>query len=237
MEDSIEKVRTRLKESVDEKTLSTSQHFFKESIQFYGVTIPRVNKISSELFAAVEPLEKREIFSLCEILWQSGFLEESFIASNWSYNIRDRYERDDFQVFEKWINTYVSNWASCDTLCNHTVGAFVEMYPEYVQQLKDFANSENRWVKRAAAVSLIIQARNGLFLQDVFEIADSLLLDKDDLVQKGYGWLLKAASQSNQQAVYDFVLARKAMMPRTALRYAIEKMPEALRRKVMEKEK
>jgi len=235
MEAIINQVRTRLKESVDEKTRATSQHYFKETIQFYGVTIPTVNRISKELYTAVEPLEKREIVSLCEALWQSGYLEESFIACNWSYNIRDRYERDDFQLFETWISTYVNNWASCDTLCNHTVGAFVEKYPEFVERLKVFATSENRWMRRAAAVSLIIQARNGLFLQDVFEIADRLLLDTDDLVQKGYGWVLKAASQSNQQAVFDFVMARKAVMPRTALRYAIEKMPEALKRKAMEK--
>jgi 3-methyladenine DNA glycosylase AlkD len=115
------------------------------------------------------------------------------------------------------------------------VGAFVETYPEYVQRLKAFTTSENRWMRRASAVSLIVQARKGLFHKEVFEIADSLLLDTDDLVQKGYGWVLKAASQSDQQAVFDFVMALKAVMPRTALRYAIEKMPEALRRKAMEK--
>lgn len=235
METIIQQVRQRLKESVDEKTLSTGQNFFKESIRLYGVTIPTVNKISKEFQPVIDSLEKQEIYTLCDALWQSGFMEESFIACNWSYEIRDRYEPDDFQVFERWISTCVNNWASCDTLCNHTVGAFVEKYPEFVQRLKGFTASENRWVKRAAAVTLIIPARKGLFLQDIFDIAEALLLDKDDLVQKGYGWMLKAASQSNQQAVFDFVMARKAVMPRTSLRYAIEKMPEALRRKAMEK--
>jgi 3-methyladenine DNA glycosylase AlkD len=231
----IEDLSKRLKESVDEKTLATSQHFFKETIRFYGVTVPTVNKISKEFSVALASLEKREILDLCEQLWKSGLLEESFVACNWSYDIRDRYERVDFEIFERWIDRYVNNWASCDTLCNHTVGAFIEKYPEYVQRLKAFSTSGNRWMRRAAAVSLIIQARKGLFHEHVFEIADSLLLDKDDLVQKGYGWVLKAASQSNQQAVFDFVMARKALMPRTALRYAIEKMPETMKRKAMEK--
>jgi 3-methyladenine DNA glycosylase AlkD len=235
MEAIIQHVRQRLKESVDEKTLSTGQNFFKETIRLYGVTIPTVSKISKEFQAVIEPLEKQVIFKLCDELWQSGYLEESFIASDWTYSIRNRYEPDDFQVFERWISTQVNNWASCDTLCNHSVGAFVEKYPAFVQRLKDFTASENRWVRRAAAVTLIIQARKGLFLQDIFDIADALLLDKDDLVRKGYGWVLKAASQSNQQAVFDFVMARKAIMPRTSLRYAIEKMPDALRRKAMEK--
>ncbi len=95
--------------------------------------------------------------------------------------------------------------------------------------------SENRWMRRASAVSLIIPARKGLFLDAIFEIADKLLLDQDDLVQKGYGWMLKAASESHQQDVFDFVMKRKAIMPRTSLRYAIEKMPKELRKQAMDK--
>ncbi|MGE5423190.1 MAG: DNA alkylation repair protein, partial [Ignavibacteriales bacterium] len=130
---------------------------------------------------------------------------------------------------------YVSNWASCDTLCNHTIGTFVEMYPEYLSRLKTWAKSDNRWLRRAAAVTLIIPAKQGMFLADIFEIADIMLLDKDDLVQKGYGWMLKEASKKHQQAVFDYVVKHKSNMPRTALRYAIEKMPEELRKAAMQK--
>ena len=90
-------------------------------------------------------------------------------------------------------------------------------------------------MRRAAAVSLIVPARHGLFLNDVLAIADILLLDKDDLVQKGYGWMLKAASESHQQGVHAYVMRNKGTMPRTALRYAIEKMPPATRLQAMEK--
>ncbi len=62
-----------------------------------------------------------------------------------------------------------------------------------------------------------------------------MLLDNDDLVQKGYGWMLKAASESHQKEVFDYVMKNKARMPRTALRYAIEKMPKDLKVKAMEK--
>jgi 3-methyladenine DNA glycosylase AlkD len=90
-------------------------------------------------------------------------------------------------------------------------------------------------MRRGAAVSLIIPARQGKFLPDIFEISDTLLLDKEDLVQKGYGWMLKAASQAHQQDVFTYVMRKKATMPRTALRYAIEKMPKELKMKAMEK--
>ena len=72
-------------------------------------------------------------------------------------------------------------------------------------------------------------------MPDVFETANRLLKDKDDLVQKGYGWLLKEASNKYQQQVFDFVMERKNWMPRTALRYAIEKMPKPFREQAMAK--
>ncbi len=235
MENIIDKIRTELRHSIDEKTLATSQKFFKEKIKLYGVKVPTVNKISREYFKLIDCKTKSEIVELCEILWQSGFIEESFIACNWSYYIHERYEPEDFQLFEKWITNYVNNWATCDTLCNHTIGEFIEMFPEYIVKLKDWATSHNRWLRRASSVTLIIPARKGKFLNEILEIADILLLDKDDLVQKGYGWMLKAASEANQQEIVDYVIKNKSIMPRTALRYAIEKMPKELKNKAMER--
>lgn len=229
MENIIDKIRLELENNADAQTKSTSQNYFKEHIQFHGVKIPVVNRISKEYFKLIESKSKNEIFFYCDELWQSGYIEESFVACSWSYNIRERFEPNDFGVLEKWITNNVNNWASCDTLCNHTVGAFVMLYPEYLLKLKEFTKSNNRWVRRASAVSLIIPARQGKFLPDILEIAESLLTDTDDLVQKGYGWMLKAASEANQRAIFDFVMNNKKLMPRTALRYAIEKMPVDLR--------
>jgi 3-methyladenine DNA glycosylase AlkD len=162
-------------------------------------------------------------------------MEESFVACNWSYFVNKQYEPTDFRVFERWVNKYISNWATCDTFCNHTVGTFIEMYPDYLSGLKKWAESKNRWVKRASSVSLIIPARKGKFLNDIFEIADILHSDTDDMVQKGYGWMLKAASQAHQEDVFNYVISRKDTMPRTSLRYAIEKMPIELKARAMAK--
>ena len=231
----LEQVRLELKNSVDEKTLDTAQHFFKEQITAYGVKVPVVNKISSTFLSEIRSKSKQEVFDLCEELWRSGMLEESFIACSWSYAICKKFELSDFEVFERWVQNYVDNWASCDTLCNHTVGEFIEMYPQFLSKLKEWATSENRWMRRAAAVTLIIPARKGLFLNDIFEIAELLLADKDDLVQKGYGWMLKAASQAYQTEVVDFVIKYKTTMPRTALRYTIEKMPQEMKAQAMKR--
>ena len=235
MEDVLEKVRNALKSNVDEHALATGQKFSKEKLKYYGVRMAVVGKIGKTFFKIIDSRSKSEIYELCEDLWRSGYLEESIIACNWSQYLCHAYEPEDFSIFQHWINEYITNWASCDTFCNHTMGGFLEKYPDHAEKLKEFAKSRNRWMRRAAAVSLIVPARKGKFLGDVLEIATILLLDKDDLVQKGYGWMLKVTSQSHQKEVFDFVIQNKSVMPRTALRYAIEKMPKDLRTIAMAK--
>ncbi|WP_298649455.1 DNA alkylation repair protein [uncultured Proteiniphilum sp.] len=237
MRNIISDIRQALIDNIDPKALASSDRFFKEgeAAKVHGVKMATVGKIAKESFRQIKDLPKQEIFNLCEELWKSGYLEESVVACIWAESLHKQYEPADFKVFEHWVYDYLTNWADCDTLCNHTVGMFVMKYPEYIAELKKWAILSKRFVKRASAVTLIIPARKGLFLNDIFEIADTLLLDKDDLVQKGYGWMLKAASEAHQEEVFNYVMSKKAVIPRTALRYAIEKMPAGLKAKAMEK--
>jgi 3-methyladenine DNA glycosylase AlkD len=228
-------ISQKLEEFSDLKTKESGERFFKEKVKMHGVKTAIALNISKEYYKQVKGKTKEEIFNFCEELWQTGYMDESFIACNWSYNVHKDFEEKDIQIFERWIDTYIDNWASCDTFCNHTVGEFIVMYPKYISTLKQWAKSKNRWMKRASAVSLIIPARKGLFLNDVFEIADTLLLDTDDMVQKGYGWMLKVASNMHEKEVFDYVMKHKSNMPRTALRYAIEKMPKELKVEAMRK--
>lgn len=233
----IELVRKRLTESINAKALASSSHFFKEGEQtkVYGVRMGEISRIAKESWKEVKDKSKTDIFGFCEQLWQSGFLEEAVVACEWAYRLRGNYVPEDFEVFEHWQESYVDNWASCDTLRNHTIGTFVEMYPKYIVRLKKWTKSDNRWMRRGAAVTLIIPARRGLFLNDILEIASTMMHDKDDMVQKGYGWMLKAASEAYCDRIFDFVIEHRATMPRTAFRYAIEKMPKEMRAEAMKK--
>jgi 3-methyladenine DNA glycosylase AlkD len=231
----IEDIRQELIENADEKIRKSGERFFKEEVKLYGLKSAAVTQIAREYYKRIPDKDKIIVFDLCDELWRSGYLEETGIACIWSHNISRDYKPQDIKVFEKWIKDYVTNWASCDTLCNHSVGTLIEMYPEMISYLKKWTKSQNTWARRASAVSLIIPARKGLFLDDIFEIADSLLTDREDMVQKGYGWMLKSASQAYQKAVFNFVVKHKAVMPRTSLRYAIEKMPRDLKLAAMAK--
>jgi 3-methyladenine DNA glycosylase AlkD len=229
-------MQQELERNIDPSPKVSPGHYFKEAVKYHGVKTNVVEKIARQRFKEIARLGKNEIFALCTALFKTDYMEEAFIACEWAYRLCTQFEPSDFALFENWLNNYINNWAKCDTLCNHTIAAFVEMYPDYVNHLKDWTKSENRWLRRAAAVTLILPARKGLFLADVFEIADSLLTDKDDLVQKGYGWMLKEAGKLHQQEVFNYVMQHKPVMPRTALRYAIEKFPEDLKKQAMARE-
>ncbi len=228
-------LRYDLKQSVDRKNRMNYQRFFREDVLCYGVKSADVRKISLAYFNRVKGRAKREIFALCETLFASDYCEEAFIASDWVYRLREQYEPDDLALFESWIGKYVNNWAKCDTFCNHALGAFVERFPATLVTLKAWTGSGNRWFRRASAVTLILPARKGMFLPEILEIADLLLGDEEDLVQKGCGWMLKEASRTHAREVFEYVMARKKVMPRTMLRYAIEKMPEEWKRLAMKR--
>jgi len=228
-------IRAELKASTDENTQASMHHFFKEKVNAYGVKTPLVNKIAQKYWREVKKLSKIRIFALCEELLSSDFMEEAFVVSNWLPNMIEKLVPPDLAIFRAWIERYLNNWAKCDSFCNHTVGEFVEKFPQCVNEIKLWTKSSNRWLKRAAAVSLILPARKGHFLTEVIEICSTLLCDQDDMVQKGYGWLLKEASRLHQEEVFVFVVKNKHDMPRTALRYAIELMPKNLKETAMKK--
>lgn len=231
----LESIRRSLTALSSESVKLSGERFFREHVVLYGVRTGEVKTMAKSIEKQLIDFSKAEVLALCEDLLSSGMLEESFIACHLTEKLGNKYQESDYKMLEYFVFNYISNWATCDTFCNHTIGDFIQRYPKYINKLFDWAKSDNRWIKRAAAVSLIVPARKGLFIDEVFKISDILLVDKDDMVQKGYGWLLKSASKPYEHAVFDYVMKNKTIMPRTALRYAIEKMPKSLKEMAMRK--
>lgn len=181
----------------------------------------------------VRQLPIDNIFELCEELLRSGDGRERAVAFQWAFQARKFYQTSDFKRFEGWLDRYVDDWGSCDDFCTHAFGDLINKFPEHIPTVKNWTRSMNRWLRRGAAVVMIYGIRREKGFSDSFEIADMLLMDKEDLVQKGYGWMLKEISNKDPILVFEFVMQRKAQMPRTALRYAIEKLSPELRKQAM----
>jgi len=234
-EKEISDIEKELKKWIDKKYKEQNQKFFKEKILCYGVRASKTRKISAKYFSLLKEKSKEDIFKLAEKMLQSGYNEEAVIAFDWVYRLRENYTRKDWIIFQKWIRLYVDNWAKCDNFCGHILGYFLEKYPQFVKENKKWAKNKNRWMRRASAVSLISLVKQNKKFLEAFEICDILLKDSDKLTQKGYGWLLKEMSNINQEKVFLFLQKRKKQMPRTALRYAIEKFPKEKKIVIMQK--
>lgn len=235
----IQEIKNELKEHSDAEEKKKRIHWagqYQEKPKLYGVPSPNVRKISSKFFSRVKKKTKQEILHLCEDLLESGYSEERIVAFDWAFRLRKSYEEPDFQRLETWLERFVRSWGACDDLCTHAFGAFIFQLPEFIPKIKKWTTSANRWMRRAGAVVLIYSIRRKKHLGSIFKMADALLTDQDIMVQKGYGWMLKEASNHYPKEVFDYVMRNKKKMPRTALRYAIEKLSPELRKEAMNRE-
>lgn len=162
-----------------------------------------------------------------------GYGEERTIAFDWAWRLKRKLEPSDFKVFEKWLDRHCADWAGVDDLSCHPLGYLLCEFPELLPRLAPWRRSPKWHLRRASAVALIYSVRREKQLGLVLRTADELLMDGHDLVQMGYGWLLKEATRHYPKVVLDYVLKRKDKMPRTALRYAIEKLPASQKKLAM----
>jgi 3-methyladenine DNA glycosylase AlkD len=233
----IDEIRKELKRNADSAYRESIKRFFKEGqeVNYLGVRTPMVRKIAKKYFAQVKGVGKKELFDLCEQMLENGYGEEKSIAIGWIARCEKQFVPSDFKQFTAWLEKYVKNWGQCDGYCAGVLGPFVRRYPNFLKDVRKWTGSKNRWFRRASAVLMIFLLAEKKYLKDAFEISDRLMMDEDDLVQKGYGWLLKEASNRYQKEVFAYVMKHKDVMPRTALRYAIEKMPKDLKKRAMAK--
>lgn len=219
------KIQKELYKYFDPAYKTGAERYFKEHVRFVGVRVPHVRKVASVFFINTKDWDKKEFLHFCKLLIKKEN-EYQTISLSWLFKSKKIFEIKDFIYFELLFKENVSNWSTCDDLCSHAFGYFLFIHPELLPKVFSWTKSKNRWVRRASAVSLLYSIRRGQSIKQAFKTADALLTDNDDLVQKGYGWLLKEVSNKNPELVMKYVMKNKMKMPRTALRCAIEKLPK-----------
>ncbi|MEA2056809.1 MAG: DNA alkylation repair protein, partial [Patescibacteria group bacterium] len=188
------KIKKELKDRTDLEYKKRSKTCSKSNYQSYGVRTPDVRKIAKKNWKKIKYWPKEQVLDFAEFLLKTEISELQTIAFSWAFHLKTKLRQDDYNRFYNWLINYVDTWFKCDDFCTHAFGYLIYKYPRLSNSLLDWTKHENRWVRRAAAVSLIFSFRRGEQLELALKIAQELLIDQEDMVQKGYGWMLKEAS-------------------------------------------
>ena len=216
--------------------VARQQAYSKDAFKSLGLRTAHTHQVAKETYFLVKPLAAEDLLAECDALWEAGYWEMALVAIDWCWHHRKQLGTGHWPHLRGWLEGHVHTWQGCDHLCGTILGEILRNNPSLLAELPAWAASENKWMRRGAAVVMIPSFRkSAAFLPVLLQIATSLLADTDDMVQKGYGWALKEACKHAEQVVFEFVMQHKAHMPRTALRYAIENMPQELKALAMAK--
>lgn len=193
-----------------------------------------IRKLSARLYRGIKDKTIDNIFCLCEELLEEHSWELGVVAFDWAYRVKAQYNEDTYEIFYGWLKKYVRGWGDCDDFCTHAFGELLRRYKTLFPKIKEWTKNEDFWVRRASAVILIPAILHKDYEGiDPLMISDLLMSDEHDLVQKGYGWMLKSLSQVDMETVTNYLINNHTQMPRTAYRYALEKYDKETRKKLM----
>ena len=226
------RLKRLLREAADPAAKASLTRFFKRPVRALGVRTPDVRRIAA---AAAKEYRARgmavdDVFDLAEPLWRGGVLEERVLAVFLIARFQRQLERTHWERLEGWASS-LSNWGEADGLGIHVIGPLLRREPDLSERVHAWCESGNPLQRRAAAVSLVPLARQGVGQETVVRLCEALAEDGDDLVQKAVGWLLKELSRTDPESVTDFLVEHRERLSRLTLRYASEKLPERLRRR------
>ncbi len=229
----------KLAAKADPERARQVQKYFKETVRSFGIPSPRVRALAAELYLGVKKeWGIAQALQLCAILFPRPELEAKGIAALILARYKKAFPPELCGQVKEWLaKNYLDNWASVDIFCPEIMGTLLLRYPELVKEIKTWPRHPNRWVKRAAIVSFLKLTKQAGFLDIIYQQAIALFPVADDLIQKANGWVLREAGKRDMPRLERFLLAHGPDIPRTSLRYAIERFPEAKRRELLLKTK
>jgi 3-methyladenine DNA glycosylase AlkD len=225
-------IRARLETVAEPEMAAGVRNFFREAVDPIGVRSRDLQKVVAEVYQVVKQWPAAERNRLCTLLWEGAKMEEGALICHLYRRFAKQCGAAEFRLFERWIDRYVHNWAHCDGVSSWLLAACIANEPALKDRLAPWTRSKNRWKRRASAVSLLQEGKQGRGTEAIFAIAGALRDDPDDMVQKGVGWLLKETYPRRPREVVRLLMGWSGA-PRLMLRYACEKMTAADRARVL----
>lgn len=204
----------------------TGKGDYGESDQFIGVSVPDQRTVARQF----RGLPFFEILKLLRSKVHEHRLTAVFLLVS-------AYERGDAETKKRVADAYeknlrfVNNWDIVDSSAPYILGDFLLTRPRTI--LHRLARSKNLWERRVAMITTAAFIRRGDF-RDALRIAELLVSDSHDLIQKAVGWMLREVGDHDPAVEERFLVLHARRMPRTMLRYAIEKFPEKKRKRYLQ---
>lgn len=226
-------IRRVLKDGGSAPHSAEVQWFFKEEIQSHGWYAKDLRKVAARFRRVLlKDCGLDYLVRVADELFSGEVLEEKgFAVLLLQKNIKDFGDKE-FKLFESWLSR-VKTWADHDALVSFIIGYMILQEPKRLPVVFRWAKSKDRWHRRAAAVALLRGNGRHMFFDEVVRVSEMLLEDKDDMVQKGLGWLLREAAKYNREKTVPYLMTIRERAPRLVLRTACETLPPKLREEIL----
>ncbi|HWQ60613.1 MAG TPA: DNA alkylation repair protein [Candidatus Fimivivens sp.] len=205
----------------------TGRGQYGEGDVFLGVTVPEQRAIAREF----RDLPLSEIETLLSTRYHEARLT-GLLMLTYSYERADEDERKTIYDFLLVHRRAMNNWDLVDVIVPKIIGEYALTHRNSRKLLRKFAKSDDLWERRMAIVSTAAFIRAGQF-DDTLSICESLLGDPHDLIHKATGWMLREVGKRDESVLRAFLDEYSVRMPRTMLRYAIERLPKKERIRYM----
>lgn len=209
----------------------TGKGEYAENDIFLAITVPNIRKVSKKYFSLISLNDIKNLLS-------SNYHEYRLSALIMlTYKMKKAKAEEQKNIFDFYLDNicYINGWDLVDLSCYHIVGEYILKNPNKVNILYNLAKSKDLWSQRISIVSTYIFIKNNKF-EDTLNIAKILINNKHDLIHKAVGWMLREVGKKNFDVEYNFLLQHYKAMPRTMLRYSIEKFSQNLRQKFLNNE-
>jgi len=223
----------------DARAAAQGQTYFKEPVRLLGVRTPDMRRLARETYAQLKlDWHLADAVALCELLLPNAFFEPRAVALLVCERFQESFDGGLLPIVRRWLEAgYCDSWGMVDCLCAAVLAPLLGREPKLIAQTKRWTSSQNRWMRRAAAVSLVPLARRGHELDQAYAVARRLLDDGDDLVRKATGWLLREAGKTDRDRLRAFLGTYGPKFSRMTFRYAIEHFPQEQRKRLSKRSK
>ena len=200
-------------------------------LRFYNTGTTAVRDMAKAIYRAHrDSWSVDDAMTLADALVADDYVETKAVGIELVAFYRKQFTPRLLAAWRRWLaRDDSSNWATTDSICGSLIGPLVLAHPVLAPRVAAWSRHRNMWVRRASAVGLIGCARKGIALDLAYGVAKRLHADREDLIQKAVGWMLREAGKADPARLERYLRAKVGVIPRTTFRYAIDRFSQRKR--------